>query len=303
MAKGRIITIGSFDGVHRGHAALLDFTVHAAKKRKLRSMALTFKVPPKIVLNQDASKLLLSDVEEKKYWLAKHGLDEVEVLNFDDKILSCKPFHFVRDVLIKKYNARGVVVGADFRFGAGRSAGAVELVQWGGEFEIPVWVVPPVKWNGKVVSSSLIREALANARMEAAGNLLGHPYSVYGHVVKGNARGRKIGFPTANLQVAPEKLLPAGVFAVTGWINGKNAKKTPFKGVCNIGVRPTLYDAAPVLTEVHLFGLNRNLVGKRMLVELRKRLRGEKKFTSLKKLQAAIAKDVERARFWLAKSS
>jgi riboflavin kinase/FMN adenylyltransferase len=303
MAKGRIITIGSFDGVHRGHAALLDFTVQAARKRHLKSMALTFKVPPKIVLKQEPSKQLLSDVEEKRYLISRHRLDEIEMLNFNDKILSLKPFHFFRDILLRSYNARGVVVGADFRFGEGRSAGAVELVQWGGEFEIPVWVIPAVRWNGKIISSSSIREALAANRLDAANNLLGHPYIVGGRVVKGHARGRGLGFPTANIRAADGKLLPAGVFAVTGWYAGKTGKKHAFKGVCNIGVRPTLYTGSPVTVEAHLFGTHPDLVGKQMMVELRRRLRGEKKFASADKLAAAIRKDVEQARFWLAKSS
>jgi riboflavin kinase/FMN adenylyltransferase len=112
-----------------------------------------------------------------------------------------------------------------------------------------------------------------------------------------------LGFPTANLRVDNAKLLPPGVYAVKGWYAGKNRPKTTFKGVCNIGVRPTLYATAPMLTEVHVFGLNRNLVGKVMFVELRKRLRGEKKFASIAALTKAIARDVQQARFWLAKSA
>lgn len=298
MAQGRIVTIGSFDGVHRGHKALLDFTVAAAKKRKLRSMALTFRVPPKMILSQEPSKQLLSDIHEKKFLLQKQSLDKIEVLDFNDKLCLLKPFHFFRDVLLRLYKARGIVVGADFRFGAGRSAGAVELVQWGGEFEIPVWVIPPVKWNGKTISSSLIRDNLIKNRLETANNMLGHPYVIWGKVIHGHAQGRKLGFRTANLQTAKGKLLPQGVYAVSGWVG----KKT-FKGVCNIGVRPTLFRNSPILMEVHLFGMHENLIEKEMIVFLRRRLRDEKKFASKEDLIKAIKTDVKRARVWLEKSA
>jgi riboflavin kinase / FMN adenylyltransferase len=303
MAKGRIITIGSFDGVHRGHAALLDFTVEAAEKRHLKSMALTFNMPPKIILNHKPFNELLSSIEEKKILIKCRGLDEVEVLRFSESVSDIKPFKFFRDILIDSYKACGIVVGTDFRFGAGRTAGAVELVQWGVEYEIPVWVISPVQWNGRVISSSRIREALIAHRLRAANNLLGHPYLIGGIVERGNARGRQLGFPTANVKVSDEKLLPQGVFVVTGSVTHQNQRAKRFRGVCNIGTRPTLFESSPRQVEVHLFGKIDSLVGKKMMVELQHRLRDEKKFNSPQNLIRAIRKDVKRAHIWFEKSS
>jgi riboflavin kinase/FMN adenylyltransferase len=297
MGKGRILTIGSFDGVHSGHAALLNFTVAAAKKRKLRPAAITFRIPPKMVLNSEAAPILLSDTVEKELLLRAHGIDEIHVLNFDEKLLTQHPFLFFRDVLLRRYNAKGLVVGMDFRFGAGRTAGALELVRWGQEFEIPVWVIPAVKRHGVTVSSSRIRELLSHSRLRAAEGLLGHPYLISGRVVAGKAKGRELGFRTANLETAPGKLLPSGVYAVKGWIEGPHRRL--FKGVANIGVRPTLFsDRAPAV-EVHLFKHTDSLRGKRLSVELVARLRGEKKFPSVDALKKAIAKDVRRAQLIL----
>ncbi|MCG3203667.1 MAG: Riboflavin biosynthesis protein RibF [Elusimicrobia bacterium] len=294
MRRGRLITIGSFDGVHLGHQALIARTVLEAKKRALKSMALTFSVPPKMVLNPAAFPRLLSDAVEKETLLKLHGIDEVKVLNFSRKIAGLKPFAFFRDILIRSLNAKGVVIGADFRFGKERSAGALELVRWGGEFEIPVWVIPPVKIHRQIVSSSLIRRYLEGNYYRQALNYLGHPYLVQGRVVQGRHLGRKLGFPTANLQVAKGKILPRGVFAVRGTI--KNCRTPSFEGVCNIGSRPTVSHTSKMVLEVHIFGETPSLVGKTIQVELVHRLRGEKKFKSLDQLKRAIASDVYQAK-------
>ncbi len=312
MKRGRLITIGSFDGVHRGHAALLGTAVGEARKRNLKSLALTFRVPPRLVLekwkNLPAGRqgratevsALLSDPIEKERLIRDHGVDEVLLLDFDKKIATLRPFLFFRDVLLRGFNAKGVVVGLDFRFGTDRSAGALELVRWGGEFGIPVWVIPPVRWNRRVVSSTLIRQLLRADQLGQANAYAGHPYLIHGTVVKGRGAGTKLGFPTANLRIAPAKILPRGVFAVAGWV--QNGRMKPFQGVCNIGIRPTLLKSSPVSVEVHLFGRPGLLIGKRVFVQLLHRLRKEKRFSSVAALKRAIAADVRRARILLKRS-
>lgn len=294
MKRGRIVTIGSFDGVHLGHLGLLSRTVAEAKKRALKSMALTFSVPPRMILDATNPHRILSDASEKEVLLKSCGIDEVKLLNFSQKISGLKPFTFFRNILLDELNAKGVVVGADFRFGTDRSAGAHELVRWGGEFEIPVWVIAPVKVHRQVVSSSLIRRLLESNHFKQALSYLGHPYLIQGLVVPGRHVGRKLGFPTANLSLAKGKILPRGVFAIRGKVF--NSKKPSFEGVCNIGIRPTLTKAKKVVAEVHIFGETSNLVGKRMEVELIHRLRGEKKFTNVEQLKRAIASDVYQAK-------
>ena len=186
------------------------------------------------------------------------------------------------------------MVGADFRFGTDRSAGAMEVVRWGGEFEIPVWVIAPVKVGRQVVSSSLIRKQLETNYFKQAIGYLGHPYLIQGRIVTGNKVGRKLGFPTANLKISAGKILPKGVFAVRGQIINSHTRS--YEGVCNIGFRPTLGGNKNLLVEVHVFGESNNLVGKTMIVDLVHRLRGEKKFSNIEQLKRAIASDVYQAK-------
>lgn len=305
MNRGRLLTIGSFDGLHRGHKVLLDRVVLEAKKRGLKSLALTFRVPPRMVLNQSNPLSLLSDSFEKEFLLRKNKVDEVIFLPFGEKISRQRPFLFFRDELLNKYRAKGIVIGSDFRFGAGRSAGALELVRWGLDFEVPVWVISPVKWQNQVVSSSFIRHLLESGRYAPAERFLGHPYVISGRVAKGRGMGRKIGFPTANLKIKKGKILPPGVFVVKGRVastqrqllRGKN--NLSFQGVCNIGVRPTMLKSGKLSVEVHMFNMSGNLNGKVVILELLHRLRPERRFASITKLVSAIRRDVRLAKKFL----
>lgn len=299
MSRGRLITIGSFDGVHRGHQALLDRTSAEARKRKLRSLALSFAVPPRMVLDESARRRLLSNELEKDRLLRTGGMDDVKIVRFDRKISEMKAFSFFRDFLIKKYHAKGIVVGMDFRFGAGRSGGVLELVRWGQDFHIPIWVIPPVKFRRKVVSSTLIRDLMERGSFRVASNFLGHPYLIAGKVVRGRGVGTSLGFPTANVSTADEKILPRGVYAVRVRI-GRNSKSV-INGVANIGVRPTFANDARPWLEVHLFGRQGSLRGKTVFVELVDRIRGEKRFPGVEALRRQITKDVEKARRILSK--
>lgn len=292
-----IITLGSFDGVHLGHQALLARAKQEAHKRRLKSKALVFKIPPRMLLNPSTPMALLSSPEEKKYLLRHYGINEVEMLEFGKKISKLPAFVFLRDELVRKRGARGIVIGSDFRFGVGRSAGALEMVRWGQEFEIPVWVVPPVKRQGKPISSTAIREFLAHNQYKKALGFLGHSYVIAGKVVKGQSIGKKLGFPTANIEIPQGKILPRGVFVVKATVSaeGKNRLKS-YGGVCNIGFRPTLGKKNRVCVEAHLFGEPGALRGKILVLELLSWLRGEKKFDSLIQLVQAIKKDVKKAK-------
>jgi riboflavin kinase / FMN adenylyltransferase len=206
-----------------------------------------------------------------------------------------KPFGFFRDVLLGRFKARGVVIGSDFRFGANRSAGALELVRWGEDFEIPIWVISPVRHSRQIVSSTMIRGLMELGQFRKAVSYLGHPYLIAGKVIRGRGMGRRIGIPTANLDVHADKVLPRGVFAVRGWVEGnENRRGGVWKGVCNIGVRPTFGGTRPSV-EVHFPGRTVNLRGRMLFVEIEKWLRGEKKFRSIEQLTAQIAKDIKKS--------
>lgn len=295
MRGGRIITIGSFDGVHRGHQALLERTVLEANKRKARAMALTFAVPPRMVLDTHARRLLLSTELEKRHLLSRFGMDEIEVIEFSRDLAGMRPFGFFKEILVNRLKARGIVVGADFRFGADRSAGALELVRWGEEFEIPVWVIAPVRHAGHVASSTAVRSLLEEGRFRKAVSVLGHPYLIAGRVIRGRGLGSKIGVPTANVGVHPDKVLPRGVFAVRAWVEGReNRAGGVLRGVCNIGIRPT-FGGRRTSVEVHFPGKKLNLRGRVLFVELERRLRGEKRFRSIAALRRQIGRDIRAA--------
>jgi riboflavin kinase / FMN adenylyltransferase len=295
MRGGRLITIGSFDGVHRGHQALLERTVLEARKRKVRTLALTFPIPPRMVLDAHARRLLLSSEFEKRYLLSRHGMEEVEVLVFNRDLAGMRPFGFFKEILFNRLKACGIVIGADFRFGADRSAGALELVRWGEDFGIPVWVIPPVRYARQVVSSTVIRALFEEGRFRKASAFLGHPYLIAGPVIRGHGLGSRIGVPTANIGVHEDKVLPRGVFSVRGWIEGSEHRAGGvMRGVCNIGIRPTFGGKRPTV-EVHFPGKKLDLRGRMLCIELDRRLRGEKRFRSIEALKAQINRDIRGA--------
>lgn len=292
--SGRLITLGSFDGVHRGHGALIDRVVAEAKKRRAKAVALTFGLPPRMVLDRSHEISILSDEVEKRALLKWKGLHEVIVQEFNGQFSKIKPYSFFRDILLKKYRAKGLVVGLDFRFGVNRSAGVMELVRWGQEKRIPVWVIPPVKFQGKVVSSTEVRKLFSENHYDAAIKFLDHAYLIHGKIRKGRGIGRQIGFPTSNLQVSQGKVLPRGVFAVVGrrWGRQKGALMT---GVCNIGTRPTFFKKSGVTVEVHWLTGRPPEAPSSLLIELVGRIRSEKRFESPAALSRAIAADIRRA--------
>jgi len=297
---GRLVTIGSFDGVHLGHAALLTRTVAEAKRRHLKSLALTFSMPPRMVLNKANPVSILSTPSEKEYLIQSLGVDEVRSLSFNSQFSKIKPYAFFRSILMKEFKAKGVVVGLDFRFGMNRAAGAIELVRWGQEQRIPVWVIPQVKLRSKVVSSTEIRSHLMESRYGTAMRLLGHPYLVEGTIVKGRGQGKKIGFPTTNIEPVSGKVLPGGVFVVRGRLKADRGGPV-FYGVCNIGRRPTFLKKSSVLIEPHWFGQRIPQTGQTVLLELLRYLRAERKFNSEADLKSAIKRDVVRAKNFLKK--
>ncbi|MFN0117733.1 MAG: bifunctional riboflavin kinase/FAD synthetase [Elusimicrobiota bacterium] len=301
MKRGRFITIGSFDGIHLGHQALIERTVLEAKKRGYKTLALSFRTPPRMVLNPTSKLALLSTEKEKEQLFKKFGIDDVHFLDFDHDISQMKGFYFFKKVLLERFQAKGIVVGLDFRFGMNRSSGAHELVRWGGEFEIPIWVIPPVKWSKSIVSSTLVRNLFEENKFIKASHFLGHPYLISGQVKKGEKIGSKIGFPTANIEVSKGKILPLGVYVVKGKVERSSRSQISSWGICNIGYKPTVSKSKFPHVEVHFLKKLPPLYNREISIELLHRLRGEKKFNNLSALQKAIQSDQKRATLWIKK--
>ncbi|MBI1238857.1 MAG: bifunctional riboflavin kinase/FAD synthetase [Alphaproteobacteria bacterium] len=295
--RGAVAAIGNFDGVHRGHQALIGRAMERAAGRP--AGAVVFEPHPVEYFKPDAPSFRLTPFDAKARLLSARGLDVLFALRFDQELATMSAENFVRDVLRGGLGLAAVVVGADFQFGKGRK-GNLDLLRREGEaLGLGVECVDPVilKDDAKV-SSTLIREALKNGRPRDAARDLGHWWTVEGHVTRGDQRGRTIGFPTANLALKGTIEPALGVYAVRVTVEDEAGAKT-YDGVANFGRRPT-FDKKDVLLEVHLFDFAGDLYGKRIAVAFVEFVRPERKFDGLESLKTQIAADCEAARTILA---
>jgi riboflavin kinase/FMN adenylyltransferase len=284
-----VLTLGNFDGVHLGHQAIFKKVVERAKEIGGTSIAFTFEPHPLKVLAPDRSPRLLNTFHGKMRLFEEAGIRVVICASFTRSFADQNPEDFAREVLHKLIGVREVYVGYDYAFGKGREGSIESLKKMGQTYGFEVGVIEPVRVDGIVVSSSIVRDLLANGRVDEASRLLGRHYAIEGDVVHGAHRGQSLGFPTANLKTSNELIPGFGVYAVLACIGGRT-----FKGVASIGIRPT-FDSGPVSIEVYLFDFSENLYGSGMEVVFIKRLRGEKRFSSAEALVQQIRKDVQKA--------
>lgn len=290
--RGTVITIGTFDGVHRGHWAVLQEIRRRALATGRRSLLVTFHPHPLKIVRPDHAPLLLTTPTEKKEILAETGLDYAVFLSFDHILAGYSPRRFVEEILLNRLRVAQLVIGYDHGFGRGRSGDVETLKQIGADLGIEVDVVSPILAREAPVSSTRIRKALLAGDVEAAREGLGRPYSVRGLVVRGEGRGRTLGFPTANLGVHVNGKLvpPPGVYAVQGILRGG-----PHPGAIHIGPRPTFRGSPPTI-ELHLIDFDGDLYGEEIRVDFIRRLRDVLPFSSVSALVEQMKVDVEEAR-------
>jgi len=288
--KDSLLTIGVFDGVHLGHRLLLSRLVELSKKQNLSSLVITFGQHPQQVLFPQGGPLFLTDLAQRISLLKDTGVDDVLVLSFSQKLAELSAPEFLG--MLKKYlRMRGLVIGSDSTLGRNREAGISELQKLGEKMGFSVTVVPPLKIDGQVVSSTAIRNALSRGDVERAAKLAGRPFSLEGKVVPGAGRGMKLGFPTANLGLKPEQALPQnGVYATLTEVDNKS-----YRSVTNIGKRPT-FGPNERAVEVHLLDYSANLYGRSLKVTFLKRLRKERQFASAEELKRQILEDVRQSK-------
>lgn len=284
------VTIGNFDGVHLGHQMLFSRIVQRAAENNGRSVVVTFDPHPLRVLRPDSIKLI-STVEQKIEQIEKAGIDVLIIISFDRAFAATSAEYFVQKILLDTIGMRELVVGYDYAFGKGRSGDTAFLKKQGELKGFPVTVVEALSANDMLVSSSKIRELVHAGRMMDAQGLLGRPYQIRGVVQVGKKRGGKeIGFPTANLKVNEEDLVPRiGVYVTQVICEGKC-----YGGVLNIGYNPT-FDEQQLVAETHIFDFNKDIYGKPIKINLLKFLRDERKFSGIKELAAQISRDVVQA--------
>ena len=288
------VTIGAFDGVHRGHQEVLAHLKREADARSLATTVITFEPLPGEFLFPDRAPPRLMTFREKFTALADQGIDNLLCLRFNNRLRTMSPRAFVEDIFVKGLNARYIAFGDDFRFGKDR-AGDLDFTQsLAQEFDYEVVPTSTFDMAGERVSSTRIRKTLLDADFSKAADLLGKPFKLSGKVLKGKQLGRTIGSPTANIALKRVKSPLHGVYAVR--VSGGGLSSAA--GVANVGVRPTVNDGTLANLEVHLFDFDGDLYGERLSVEFMTKLRDEKKFESLDALKAAIAADQQAARAW-----
>ncbi len=288
---GSVVTIGNFDGLHLGHQALMQRLDDVARTEGLRRVVLTFEPLPREVFSPTPVPRLMS-LREKAAWLAASGLvDELRILRFNSALATQPAEDFVRDILVGKLHARHVLIGDDFRFGHRRGGDFALLQRMGAEHGFSVESTPQVMQDGERISSTLVRAALSEGRLDDAARLLGHPYSLCARVTHGDKRGRLLGFPTLNLPLGRKHFALHGVYAVE--ILGLADR--PLPGVANAGIRPTVGGVIPRV-EAHVFDWAGDAYGKRVEVRFRAFIREERRFTGLDELVERIAKDAAAAR-------
>ena len=288
-ARGRCaLTIGNFDGVHRGHRALVDRVVAKARDTDLTPCVLTFEPHPREFFAPDAAPARITRLRDKLELLTHAGIEHVHVARFDARLAALTAERFIAEVLEHGLGVRWLMVGRDFRFGA-RRTGEFATLQ-GRDFAVEA--MPDVQFDGRRVSSSAVRAALKAGDLRGAERLLGHPYTISGRVAHGAKLGRGLGFPTANIVLRRPPPL-AGIFVVEVDNLGK--------GVASVGRRPTVNPVAIPLLEVHLFDHDADLYGEHLRVRFLEKLRDEEKYQGLPELQAAIARDARQAREYFLK--
>ncbi len=285
------IAIGNFDGVHRGHGALLERLCDVARESRLPPTILTFEPHPREFFSPASAPARLSTLREKLELLADAGVEQAMVCRFNKAFAALSADQFIEQVLIGGLRARHLIIGDDFRFGKGRAGDFALLQAAGRQFGFSVEAMGSVTVDGERVSSSGVRAALAAGDMEHAARLLGRPYIIDGKVTQGQQLGRQWGFPTANIRIKHNPLPMAGVFAVE--VGGLG--DMPLPGVANLGIRPTVGGTRPLL-EVHLFDFDRDIYGAHISVRFVHKLRNEQRFPNFDALKAQIADDAATAR-------
>ena len=284
-----VVTIGNFDGVHLGHQALLTEVKKRAHDLKLESAVITFEPNPKDYFSQNKPQTRISSLREKIELFNEIKIDRVHIIKFNQEFSKVTANEFI-SVLIKQLKVKEIVVGEDFCFGRGREGGIKQL----SASSMKLNIKNKILMDGKRISSTLIRNLLANDKLDQANKYIGRPYSISGKVVHGEKRGRKIGFPTANIHMRHNRPPLKGVFAV---------KFQNHFGVANLGIRPSIKGEKKLQLEVHLLNFSSDLYGQHVSVIFLKKLRDEKKFKSLDELKEQIKLDVIKAKLFFDKKN
>lgn len=290
------LTIGNFDGVHLGHQAMLARLKEAASRLELASCVMTFEPHPREFFAPDQAPTRLTSLREKLELLAAAGVERVQVCHFNFDFAKIGAEDFISRILQQGLATRWILVGDDFRFGARRAGDFALLKASSAQHGFEVAEMPSFTMGDLRVSSTAVREALMAGDLDLARRLLGRFYSISGRVVGGDKLGKKIGFPTANLQLQHNRPPLSGIFVVEVHPEAEPSLPAVLRGVASLGVRPTVHEAGKPVLEVHLFDFNQEIYGRHLRVDFLHKLRDEEKYPDLETLVKQIARDVENAK-------
>ena len=285
-----VLALGNFDGMHRGHLKIIERVRRGADERGSTSVAMTFDPHPSKIVRPDKAPALLMTRQQKLEALARGGMHGVAVVRFTPELARWDPETFVRTVLVEWLHVAEVWVGANFLFGHDRSGNFSLLRSLGARYGFRAEKIDPVRYKEFVVSSTRVRRLISEGRVDEAGALLGHHYTIDGSVVQGQKRGRDLGFPTANVCAENELIPPTGVYATTVTIDG-----VAYPSITNVGTRPTFESGHEHVIEAHVLDFDKDLYGSKLRVGFVQRLRDEKKFDGAGALKAQIEADRARA--------
>ena len=285
--KESILTIGTFDGVHIGHNKILKRLIQDSKKNNLSSLVMTFFPQPRMILNKSHEIKMIDTIDEKINLLEKTGLDNLIIHPFDNNFSKIRAKEFVEEILVKKLKIKEIIIGYDHKFGKDREASVEDLKKFGKDYMFTVKEIPAQEIDSIAISSTKIRNAILNGEIEKCNKFLGRNFILTGKVVYGDGLGKKIDFPTANIEIKETyKIIPKnGVYLVKTKINSNT-----YFGMMNIGVRPTVGGTNKSL-EIHFFNFKDNIYGKNVSIEIIKKIRDEEKFSSIDQLKIQLKKD------------
>ncbi len=288
--ENTFLTIGSFDGIHLGHKEIVNRTIEKTSRNDGRSFLITFDPHPRRVLSKNSDVKILTTLREKSFLLQSLGMQNLLVIKFTKDFSLITAEDFIKNYVIKYIGLKEIIIGHDHHFGKGRGGDETTLRRFGKEFNFDVSSVGAFKLNDKIISSSEIRQSLINGNVKLTAEFLGRHYGFSGTVVKGDKRGRELGFPTANIRLEDEhKLLPAlGVYAVEFIVDNNK-----FSGLLSVGKRPTFYEDGVVIPEVFIYDFDKDIYGKFVTVNIIEMIRGEIKYNSASDLIEQMNKDKE----------
>ena len=291
--KRSIILIGNFDGLHLGHQKLFKLAKNFKKKYSLNIGVLTFEPMPKMFFNNNLSNFRISNQKQKINSLKKHNVDFVIIKKFNKKFSKIKSTNFIKNILVSKLQAKFIFVSNNFRFGNRREGDVKQLIKYEKIFNYKIVKPKPLSKNKKIISSSLIRNLLMKGKIKKANEFLNREWSIEGMVRKGRQLGKKIGFPTANIDIKDYIIAKTGVYAVK--VKKHNNNNKFIRGIANLGYRPT-FNQKKILLEVHLFNFSKNLYNKYLTINFLKFIRKEKKFKNIDQLKKQIKIDLIKAK-------